>query len=292
MSTTEGPPLLPGAESKKELLDQRVRPRAPRAAAGSAGWDSAGMRCRGKSNGLYLIIIVVLAYLLPVVNPPFITTEPGNNWQIACCAHVHLRAGGGRPERRGRIRRPAGPGVCGLLRRRLLYRGHADQPGLPLLHIPYLWTLPVAMAVAMFFGVVLGIPTLRLRGDYLAIVTLGFGEIVRILATIIPAMKGQVGFQNVGHPPGTDSTGTPIFLELQRYALVLADADGHHHRPAAGRATWSAAAWAGPGLPSARTRTPRRSWACPPSSTRSGRSSSAPRSVGSPARCSPARSAS
>jgi branched-chain amino acid transport system permease protein len=59
--------------------------------------------------------------------------------------------------------------------------------------------------------VILGVPTLRLRGDYLAIVTLGFGEIVRILATIIPAMKGQVGFQNVGHPPGNDANGVPIF---------------------------------------------------------------------------------
>src|SRR6201991_2789620 len=59
------------------------------------------------------------------------------------------------------------------------------------------------MAVTMFFGVLLGVPTLQLRGDYLSIVTLGFGEIVRLLATIIPAVKGQVGFQNVGRPPGT-----------------------------------------------------------------------------------------
>lgn len=40
--------------------------------------------------------------------------------------------------------------------------------------------LPVGAAVAGMFGVVLGAPTLRLRGDYLAIVTLGFGEIVRL----------------------------------------------------------------------------------------------------------------
>jgi ABC-type branched-chain amino acid transport system, permease component len=85
------------------------------------------------------------------------------------------------------------------------------SPDSPFTHIPYLWTIPVAMAVTMTFGVILGVPTLRLRGDYLAIVTLGFGEIVRILATIIPAMKGQVGFQNVGHPPGNDANGIPIF---------------------------------------------------------------------------------
>src|SRR5919106_1765443 len=42
--------------------------------------------------------------------------------------------------------------------------------------------LPVAVIIAMVAGVTLGAPTLRLRGDYLAIVTLGFGEIVRIVA--------------------------------------------------------------------------------------------------------------
>ncbi|EEA02272.1 inner-membrane translocator [Burkholderia sp. H160] len=48
------------------------------------------------------------------------------------------------------------------------------------LHAPFFIIAPVAMAIAACFGVVLGAPTLRLRGDYLAIVTLGFGEIVRI----------------------------------------------------------------------------------------------------------------
>ncbi|MDX6286456.1 MAG: branched-chain amino acid transport system permease protein [Frankiales bacterium] len=42
--------------------------------------------------------------------------------------------------------------------------------------------IPIATAVAMFSGLILGAPTLRLRGDYLAIVTLGFGEIIQILA--------------------------------------------------------------------------------------------------------------
>jgi branched-chain amino acid transport system permease protein len=48
------------------------------------------------------------------------------------------------------------------------------------MHAPYWIVVPAAMALAAFFGVLLGAPTLRLRGDYLAIVTLGFGEIVRI----------------------------------------------------------------------------------------------------------------
>jgi branched-chain amino acid transport system permease protein len=47
-------------------------------------------------------------------------------------------------------------------------------------HWPVWAILPLCAAVAGFFGILLGAPTLRLRGDYLAIVTLGFGEIVRI----------------------------------------------------------------------------------------------------------------
>jgi branched-chain amino acid transport system permease protein len=48
------------------------------------------------------------------------------------------------------------------------------------LHLPFWVILPLGAAVACMFGVLLGAPTLKLRGDYLAIVTLGFGEIVRI----------------------------------------------------------------------------------------------------------------
>ena len=47
-------------------------------------------------------------------------------------------------------------------------------------HLPFWVILPLGAAVAAFFGVILGAPTLKLRGDYLAIVTLGFGEIIRI----------------------------------------------------------------------------------------------------------------
>ena len=53
--------------------------------------------------------------------------------------------------------------------------------------------LPIGMALAMISGVILGLPTLRLRGDYLAIVTLGFGEIVRIVAVNNPGIGGPNG---------------------------------------------------------------------------------------------------
>lgn len=48
------------------------------------------------------------------------------------------------------------------------------------LHWPFWLIVPLAALLACFFGVLLGAPTLKLRGDYLAIVTLGFGEIVRL----------------------------------------------------------------------------------------------------------------
>jgi branched-chain amino acid transport system permease protein len=52
--------------------------------------------------------------------------------------------------------------------------------------------LPLAVAAAILAGVVLGVPVLKMRGDYLAIVTLGFGEIVRIL-TLSDMLKPYIG---------------------------------------------------------------------------------------------------
>jgi branched-chain amino acid transport system permease protein len=48
------------------------------------------------------------------------------------------------------------------------------------LHLPLYIVIPAAAALAGIFGILLGAPTLKLRGDYLAIVTLGFGEIIRV----------------------------------------------------------------------------------------------------------------
>jgi branched-chain amino acid transport system permease protein len=55
-------------------------------------------------------------------------------------------------------------------------------PVQPPFHLNPFLTIPCAIIVAMLAGVLLGLPTLRLRGDYLAIVTLGFGEIIYVLA--------------------------------------------------------------------------------------------------------------
>ena len=67
----------------------------------------------------------------------------------------------------------------------------------PPFHLNAFLVIPVAIVIAMLAGVLLGLPTLRLRGDYLAIVTLGFGEIVYVLA--------NDWVQVTGGSPGTGS---------------------------------------------------------------------------------------
>lgn len=79
----------------------------------------------------------------------------------------------------------------------------------------------LAIFINMGIGVILGSPTLRLRGDYLAIVTLGFGEIVRIVANNAdPFTRGAQGIQGVPHPniPFSDAS---FGLDPKNYYLLL-----------------------------------------------------------------------
>jgi branched-chain amino acid transport system permease protein len=67
--------------------------------------------------------------------------------------------------------------------------------------IVHAWVaLPFAVLVAMLAGILLGTPTLRLRGDYLAIVTLGFHEIVRQTAKNLSVVNGARGVGDIPHP--------------------------------------------------------------------------------------------
>ncbi|GAB7052446.1 branched-chain amino acid ABC transporter permease [Catenuloplanes indicus] len=77
--------------------------------------------------------------------------------------------------------------------------------------LPWLACIPLAIGIAMLSGVILGWPTLRLRGDYLAIVTLGFGEIVRLIAVNWDVPNGQRGISGIPGPPGTWADGSPLF---------------------------------------------------------------------------------
>jgi branched-chain amino acid transport system permease protein len=69
------------------------------------------------------------------------------------------------------------------------------------IHISFWILLPASAVIAALFGVLLGAPTLRLRGDYLAIVTLGFGEIVpRVFRNATPITGGVNGIVGIDQP--------------------------------------------------------------------------------------------
>src|SRR6201989_3725541 len=69
------------------------------------------------------------------------------------------------------------------------------------LHWPFWAILPLGALLASVFGVLLGTPTLKLRGDYLAIVTLGFGEIIRVFMNNLDApvniTNGPKGLESI-----------------------------------------------------------------------------------------------
>jgi ABC-type branched-subunit amino acid transport system permease subunit len=86
--------------------------------------------------------------------------------------------------------------------------------------------LPIGIALAAITGVLLGIPVLRMRGDYLAIVTLGFGEIIRILSksdVLTSFTGGPRGVRNVGGPNllGIDLNNEFFFLYFIIAAIIL-----------------------------------------------------------------------
>jgi branched-chain amino acid transport system permease protein len=76
---------------------------------------------------------------------------------------------------------------------------------------PFFLALPVAIAVTMVTGVILGAPTLRVRGDYLAIVTLGFGEIIRISVNNVEWVGAAAGIKNIPHPNNIGAAPKPPF---------------------------------------------------------------------------------
>jgi branched-chain amino acid transport system permease protein len=98
--------------------------------------------------------------------------------------------------------------------------------------------LPLAGSLAAFWGILLGFPVLRLRGDYLAIVTLAFGEIIRlVLINWVPVTNGYAGITGIprptffGIPFNADDDGfaarfglefSPIYRTIFLYYVILA----------------------------------------------------------------------
>jgi branched-chain amino acid transport system permease protein len=99
-----------------------------------------------------------------------------------------------------------------------------------LAQISFWAAVPVAVIVAMLFGAFLGLPILGIRGDYLAIATLGFGEIIRILAgsdLLKPWLGGPRGILNIPKPielPPTHPLAGPnqIYYIALIFAVIVA----------------------------------------------------------------------
>jgi branched-chain amino acid transport system permease protein len=93
------------------------------------------------------------------------------------------------------------------------------------IHISFWILLPLSAVIAALFGVLLGAPTLRLRGDYLAIVTLGFGEIVpRVFRNATPitgGVNGIVGIDQPKLPAVFGWSGNFGFNPVPYYYLIL-----------------------------------------------------------------------
>ena len=139
--------------------------------------------------------------------------------------------------------------------------------------LSFFMLLPLAGILAAFWGIMLGFPVLRLRGDYLAIVTLAFGEIIRlVLINWVPVTNGYAGITGIPRPTffgipfnaaddGFAATFglefSPIYRTIFLYYVILAlvALDRLRHRaaaPAAGRARLGGVARGRDRLPLAR----------------------------------------
>jgi branched-chain amino acid transport system permease protein len=96
------------------------------------------------------------------------------------------------------------------------------SPELSFFNLSFWGALPFAILMGIVSGVLLGIPVLKMRGDYLAIATLGFGEIIRILVLSDFLRPWLGGAQGIGKIPKA-SIGTIEFVTPQQiYYLILA----------------------------------------------------------------------
>lgn len=92
--------------------------------------------------------------------------------------------------------------------------------GLPI-SVAFLLSILIAGVVAVIFGILIGIPALRLKGDYLAIITLGFGEIIKVLINFFDFTGGARGLRGI--PRVVDkSSGISVEFVKFSYAFFLA----------------------------------------------------------------------
>lgn len=156
-----------------------------------------------------LVLVVLVAYALPVLRPPLITTTEIDFGSVMFTAAAFALIAVGLN---------IVIGYAGLLDLGYIgfYAVGAYTTGVLTSyhwHWPFFLALPAAIAVTMLSGVILGAPTLRVRGDYLAIVTLGFGEIIRIVVTNTKWLGAASGISDIPHPPSIGPNPDGPFVE-------------------------------------------------------------------------------
>jgi branched-chain amino acid transport system permease protein len=148
------------------------------------------------------VLLAILAYALPLLEPPFITT-PGVDFggvlfvvtmYMLVALGLNIVVGYAGLLDLGYV----GFYAVGAYTAAILTSFHANWP--------LLFALPIAVLASTISGVLLGAPTLRVRGDYLAIVTLGFGEIIRLVAVNTEWLGERKGISNVARPPSVGGT--------------------------------------------------------------------------------------
>jgi branched-chain amino acid transport system permease protein len=149
---------------------------------------------------LLWVLLALFLYALPLLEPPIIST-PGTDFggvlftvTIYCLVALGLNivVGYAGLLDLGYV----GFYAIGAYTVAILTSFHANWP--------FLLAIPIAVAATMISGVLLGAPTLRVRGDYLAIVTLGFGEIIRLTAINLEWLGDARGISNIDRPPSAE----------------------------------------------------------------------------------------
>lgn len=146
-----------------------------------------GCKLKGLRIGL-VIFIILFALFLPHATSRYVMQVMTNAWfYVVVCLGLNIIVG-----------------FAGLLSLgyAAFFAVGAYTTGILSTHfgISFWWTLPFSALAAMIAGVVIGGPTLRLRSDYLAVVTLGFGEIARLIARNLRITGGASGLIGIDRP--------------------------------------------------------------------------------------------
>ena len=169
------------------------------------GWDRGALARRVTGlpkpvKWVLLALLIVLLYALPLLNLPIISTPDTDFGAVLFTVASYVLVALGLN---------VVLGYAGLLD--LGYVGFYAVGAytvavLGSFQAQFSWWLliPLAVIVTTISGVLLGAPTLRVRGDYLAIVTLGFGEIIRLTALNSPWLGEARGITNIPRPPSLE----------------------------------------------------------------------------------------